>query len=202
MHTARWNHDFDPEGKRIAVIGSAASAIQAVPQLAKVAAKVSLYQRTPNYIAPRLDFSYTSAQVEAYRADPALIKTDRDDMYCDRENRLYPIVKNEAVRRAAAEDIKAFMRSQVTNTEYHDGLMPDYELGCKRILISDDFLPSLNRENVALVTSPIAEMTRTGIVTEDGTSEDFDAIIYATGFDVQGHQFSMDIRGEGGLPLA
>lgn len=202
MHTARWDHDFDPEGKRIAVIGSAASAIQAVPQLAKVAAKVSLYQRTPNYIAPRLDFSYTSAQVEAYRADPALIKTDRDDMYWDRENRLYPIVKNEAVRRAAAEDIKAFMRSQVTKTEYHDALMPDYELGCKRILISDDFLPSLNRENVALVTSPIAEMTRTGIMTEDGTSEDFDAIIYATGFDVQGHQFSMDIRGEGGLPLA
>lgn len=202
MHTARWDHDFDPAGKRIAVIGSAASAIQAVPQLAKVAAKVSLYQRTPNYIAPRLDFSYTPEQVEAYCADPSLIKTDREDMYWDRENRLYPIVKNEAIRRAAAEDIKTFMRSQVTKTEYHDALMPDYELGCKRILISDDFLPSLNRDNVALVTSPIAEMTQTGIVTQDGASEDFDAIIYATGFDVQGHQFSMDIRGEGGLPLA
>ncbi|WP_439104441.1 SDR family NAD(P)-dependent oxidoreductase [Celeribacter marinus] len=202
MHTARWNHDFDPAGKRIAVIGSAASAIQAVPQLAKVAAKISLYQRTPNYIAPRLDFPYTDEQVAAYREDLSLIKTDRDDMYWDRENRLYPIVKNEAIRRTAAEDIKSFMRSQVTKTEYHDALMPDYELGCKRILISDDFLPALNRDNVALITSPIAEMTETGIVTQDGVAEDFDAIIYATGFDVQGHQFSMDIRGEGGLPLS
>ena len=202
MHTARWDHDFDPAGKRIAVIGSAASAIQVVPQLAKVADKVSLYQRTPNYIAPRLDFSYTDEQIAAYSEDPSLIKTDRDDMYWDRENRLYPIVKNVAIRRAAAEDIKSFMRGQVTKTEYHDALMPDYELGCKRILISDDFLPSLNRDNVALVTSPIAEMTKTGIVTQDGASEEFDAIIYATGFDVQGHQFSMDIRGEGGLPLA
>ncbi|CUH59379.1 SDR family NAD(P)-dependent oxidoreductase [Thalassobacter stenotrophicus] len=202
MHTARWDHSFDPTNKRIAVIGSAASAIQAVPQLAKVAAKVSLYQRTPNYIAPRLDFSYTDEQIEAYRVDPTLIKTDRDDMYWDRENRLYPIVKNEAIRRAAAEDIKSAMRSQVTKTEYHDALMPDYELGCKRILISDDFLPSLNRDNVALITSPIAEMTETGIITENGVSEEFDAIIYATGFDVQGHQFSMDIRGEEGLALS
>ena len=202
MHTARWDHSFDFAGKRIAVIGSAASAIQAVPQLARVAAKVSLYQRTPNYIAPRLDFSYTDEQIEAYRADPTLIKTDRDDMYWDRENRLYPIVKNEAIRRAAAEDIKSFMRGQVTKTEYHDALMPDYELGCKRILISDDFLPSLNRDNVALITSSIAEMTEAGIITEDGVLEEFDAIIYATGFDVQGHQFSMDIRGEDGLRLS
>jgi cation diffusion facilitator CzcD-associated flavoprotein CzcO/CubicO group peptidase (beta-lactamase class C family)/NAD(P)-dependent dehydrogenase (short-subunit alcohol dehydrogenase family) len=202
MHTARWDHSFDPAGKRIGVIGSAASAIQAVPQLAKVAAHVGLYQRTANYIAPRLDFAYTPEQKAAYIDDPTLIKADRDDMYWDRENRLYPIVKNEGIRRMAAEDIKGFMRSQVTKTEYHDALTPDYELGCKRILISDDFYPSLNRENVDLITSPIREITETGIITEDGKAHDYDALVYATGFDLQGHQFSLDIRGEGGLKLS
>ena len=202
MHTARWDHGFDPAGKRIAVIGSAASSIQAVPQLAKVAAQVDVYQRTANYIAPRMDFAYTPEQTAAYAADPALIKADRDDMYWDRENRLYPIVKNEVIRRMAAEDIKGFMRSQVTKTEYHDALTPDYELGCKRILISDDFYPALNRDNVAPITSPVGQMTETGIVTEDGTARDYDAIIYATGFDIQGHQFSMDLRGEHGLALS
>lgn len=202
MHTARWDHGFDPAGKRIAVIGSAASAIQVVPQLAKTAAHVGLYQRTANYIAPRLDFAYTPEQIEAYQKDESLIRADREDMYWDRENRLYPIVKNESVRRMAAEEIKQFMRSQVTRTEYHDALMPDYELGCKRILISDDFLPSLNRENVSLVTRPIAEITESAIVTETGDSTDYDAIVYATGFDIKGHQFSMDIRGENGLKLS
>ncbi|MDP5335940.1 MAG: serine hydrolase, partial [Paracoccaceae bacterium] len=202
MHTARWDHNFDPKGKRIGVIGSAASAIQAVPQLAKVAAHVGLYQRTANYIAPRLDFAYTPEQKAAYIDDPTLIKADRDDMYWDRENRLYPIVKNEAIRRMAAEDIKAFMRSQVTKTEYHEALTPNYELGCKRILISDDFYPALNRENVDLITSPIREITETGVITEDGVAHDYDALVYATGFDLQGHQFSLDLRGEGGLALS
>ena len=202
MHTARWDDAFDPAGKRIAVIGSAASAIQVVPQLAKTAAQLDLYQRTANYIAPRQDFAYTAEQLEAYRADATLIRADRDDMYWDRENRLYPIVKNEGIRRMAAEDIKAFMRSQVSKTEWHDALIPDYELGCKRILISDDFLPALNRENVELVTCPIERMTRTGIVTSDAISRDYDAIVYATGFDIRGHQFSMDVRGENGLALS
>ena len=202
IHTARWDHGFDPAGKRIAVIGSAASAIQVVPQLAKAADNVSLFQRTANYIAPRLDFAYTPDQQAAYQADTSLSKADRDDMYWDRENRLYPIVKNESIRRMAAEEIKGFMRSVVTKTEYHDALTPDYELGCKRILISDDFYPALNRDNVALITSRIAEITEAGIVTEDGEAQDYDAIIYATGFDVRGHQFSMDIRGAGGLKLS
>lgn len=202
MHTARWDHSFDPKGKRIGMIGSAASAIQAVPQLAKIADHLGLYQRTANYIAPRLDFAYTPEQKAAYIDDPTLIKADRDDMYWDRENRLYPIVKNEGIRRMAAEDIKAFMRSQVTKTEYHDALTPNYELGCKRILISDDFYPALNRDNVDLITSPIREITETGVITEDGQHQDYDALIFATGFDLQGHQFSLDLRGEGGLKLS
>ena len=202
MHTARWDHSFDPAGKRIGIVGSAASAIQAVPQLAKVAAHLDLYQRTANYIAPRLDFAYSPEQKAAYIEDPSLIKADRDDMYWDRENRLYPIVKNETIRHRAAEDIKAFMRAQVTKTQYHEALTPNYELGCKRILISDDFYPALNRDTVDLITSPIGEITETGIITEDGQHHEYDAIIFATGFDLQGHQFALDLRGEGGLKLS
>ena len=201
MHTAQWDHSFDPKGKRIAVIGSAASAIQVVPQLAKTASNVTLFQRTPNYIAPRDDFEYSESDKTAFRKDPAQMETIRQDLFQDRDTRLYPIVINSTIRQIAGDDIKTFIRSQVSDPDMQPQLMPDYEVGCKRILISDDFLPALNRENVHLVTDSIARMTADGIMTSAEDSIQFDAIIYATGFDIEGHVHSLSISGPGGVTL-
>lgn len=202
MHTARWDHSFDPTGKRIAVIGSAASAIQAVPKLAEVAEQVTLFQRTPNYIAPRDDFAYSSEEQSAFDTAPQKMQALRDEMFDDRDTRLYPIVINPLLRQAAAAEIKSHIRSQVTDPEVLKNLLPDYELGCKRILISDDFYPALNRENVALETSGIARITPDGIVNGAGKAQSFDAIIYATGFDIEAHKLGLDLTGPGGVRLA
>ncbi|MDU8929117.1 SDR family NAD(P)-dependent oxidoreductase [Alisedimentitalea sp. MJ-SS2] len=195
MHTARWDHDFDATGKRIAVIGSAASAIQAVPQLAKVADQVTLFQRTPNYIAPREDFAYSPEDQAAFRADAQKMEQVRHEMFVDRDTRLYPIVVNPAIREIAANDIKSFMRSQITDESLQDALMPEYELGCKRILISDDFLPALNRDNVTVETNGVARITSNSIVTDNGHVVPVDAIVYATGFDLESHKHGIQIAG-------
>ncbi|MDA0962027.1 MAG: alpha/beta hydrolase fold domain-containing protein, partial [Proteobacteria bacterium] len=195
MHTARWDHDFDATGKRISVIGSAASAIQVVPQLAKVADQVTLFQRTPNYIAPRDDFTYSPEDQAAFRTDTQKMEQIRHEMFVDRDTRLYPIVVNPAIREIAANDIKSFMRSQITDESLQDALMPEYELGCKRILISDDFLPALNRDNVTVETNGVARITNKGIVTGSGHDLAVDAIVYATGFDLESHKQGIQITG-------
>ena len=202
MHTAEWDHGFDPAGKRIAVIGSAASAIQTVPQVAKTAAHVTLFQRTPNHIAPREDFAYSAETQAAFRADSGQMTAIRDEMLADRDTRLYPLVVNPAIRQLAANDIKAFIRSQIEDPVMREALIPEYELGCKRILISDDFYPALNRDNVSLETSGVARITTAGIETGDGDYADYDAIIYATGFDLEGHKHGFEITGADGVTLA
>lgn len=202
MHTARWDPSFAPAGKRIAVIGSAASAIQVVPQMAKTAASVTLFQRTPNYIALRDDFAYSDADRTAFRADPTKMRDIREELFQDRDTRLYPIVVNPAIRKIAGDDIKKSMRAMVEDPNLQDQLMPGYEVGCKRILISDDFLPALNRDNVTLVTSGVSRITPDGIITSEGEAIALDAIVYATGFDIEGHVQSLNISGPNGVTLA
>ncbi|WP_164661169.1 SDR family NAD(P)-dependent oxidoreductase [Tropicibacter sp. Alg240-R139] len=200
MHTAEWDEGFDPSGKRIAVIGSAASAIQAVPQLAKTAAQVTLFQRTPNYIAARQDFAYSDEQKHSFRRDLAQMQAVRDEQFKDKDTRLYPIVVSPAIRRVAEAEIKAHMRSQIDDPDLAEKLMPDYELGCKRILISDDFLPTLNRSNVALETAPITAIEPTGVISKE-TLTQVDAIIYATGFDIEGQRSAFRVTGQRGRSL-
>lgn len=202
MHTARWDHGFDPKGKRIAIIGSAASAIQAAPELAKTARSITLFQRTPNFIAPRDDVAYSAEQQATFRADPQSMQTIRDEMFTDRDTRLFPIVVNSAIRQIAGDDIKRFIRSQIVDPDLQKKLIPDYELGCKRILISDNFLPALNSGAVEVVTDPIREIIARGIVDQTGRDHVVDAIIYATGFDLDGHKLGLQITGPGGLTLA
>jgi acetyl esterase/lipase len=126
----------------------------------------------------------------------------RHEMFMDRDTRLYPIVVNPAIRQIAADDIKTFMRTQITDPSLSDTLIPAYELGCKRILISDDFLPALNRDNVTVETSRINHLTPQGIATVNGHTEPYDAIIYATGFDLEGHRYGFNVTGADGITLA
>lgn len=202
MHTACWNPDFDSASKHIAVIGSAASAIQAVPELAKTAAMVHLFQRTPNYVAPRNDFAYSEEQRAQFRRDPDAMRAERERIFDEAETRLWPLIVDQAARDRTRELLKLYLGSQVRNRKYRAALTPGFDVGCKRLLFSDDFLASLNEDNVELVTEPIREFTAAGVVTGGGVERPVDAIVYATGFDIESHQRSIDIRGENGLSLS
>jgi len=201
FHSAEWDARFDPCGKRVAVIGSAASAIQIVPEIAASAARVCLFQRTANYIARRRNFAYSERQKQRFRRFPALMRLVRWKMFLERDIGLFPIITNGSYRDRIASYLKRRMRRKVLDPQYHEALEPDYALGCKRILISDDFFDALNRDTVELVCEPIERFTQNGIVTADGRGRAFDAVIYATGFDIEAHQRAIDVTGLDGVSI-
>jgi len=201
MHTAKWDRDFDPAGKRIAVIGSAASAIQAVPALAKSAAQVTLFQRTANYIAPRNDLEYSDRQKRRFARNHLWARLYRWLIFMRLELFVYPIIGRRWYRTSRAKGVINFMRRAVRKPALHDALAPHFELGCKRILISDDFYPSLNRDNVSLVTAGIDRIAVDGVVDALGNLHRADAIVFATGFDIDGQFHGMDVTGANGIGL-
>lgn len=202
MHTAKWDHSVDMTGKNIAVIGSAASAIQAIPELAKVAARVVVFQRTPNYIVPRNDRPYTEREKRRFARWPWFARLYRWFIRMRMELLLFPIIKRNSWRgRTAARKVLRHMRNSVRDPTLHDKLTPDYAIGCKRILLSDDFFDALNRDNVSLVTVGIDRIEPDGILTRDGMLHQADLIVYATGFDIDTHIRSIRIVGEHGVTL-
>ena len=203
MHSARWQKGFNLNGLRVAVVGSAASAIQILPAVAPRAARATLFQRTPNYIMPREDRPYTAWQKRVFRYVPGVLRLYRLAIFLRMDLLLYPITRETSGLRVTARRMMlAFMRREVRDPTLHPKLTPEYEMGCKRILISDDFFASLNRPNVELVTEGIAQIEANGVRTRDGRLHEMDLIVYATGFDLEGHLLGMEIRGPGGRSLA
>lgn len=201
MHTANWDPTFDPAGKKIAVIGSAASAIQAVPALAKTAAHVTLFQRTANFIAPRHDRAYTEGQKRRFARNRVWARLYRWLLFMRLEMFVYPIIRHRWYRASRAKGVVNFMRRAVHKPGLHDALAPDFELGCKRILISDDFYPALNRDNVTLVTAGIDRIAAEGVLDRQSELHRADALVFATGFDIEGQFYGMGLTGANGLSL-
>ncbi len=202
FHTARWQHNVDLKNKNVVIIGSAASAIQAVPKLAEIAKKVSVFQRTPNYISPRNDRAYTEDEKKSFRKHPWKMKLLRWRMFWRFELILTPLFKRKSFMRAGAtRSILNFMRSQVKDRALHRKLTPNFELGCKRILISDDFYATLNRDNVEVVTDGIKQIGEKGIEDGNGNFHEADVIVLATGFDLQKQMTSIDLKGQKGVSL-
>lgn len=201
FHSARWRHDLDIAGRRVGVVGTGASAAQLVPEVAEIASRVSLFQRTPNWIVPRMDRRYSEEELAAFRTDDSAFLESRNGFYLERENRFtrhwLGSEKADETRKIALDHLRA----QIPDPELRAALTPDYPVGCKRILISDDFYPALLRENVTLVTSPIERLTPTGIETADGRTHACDVIVYATGFDTHSFQGPLDIFGRDGCVL-
>ncbi len=199
FHSARWQHDHDLAGERVAVIGSAASAVQFVPKIVDVAAQVDLYQRTANWIAPKEDDPYTDEQRAQLRADPNIAAAFRQAIYDG-------IDAHGALRFGeVSPDITADCLGNIAlvdDPELRAKLTPDYPWGCKRPLFSNDYYPAFNRPNLALVTDPIERVTATGVRTIDGAERPADTIVYATGFRTTDYLSSIDVRGRGGLALA
>lgn len=205
-HSARWRHDVPLAGKRVACIGSAASAVQLVPEVAKEAAYLAVYQRTPNWIIPRMDRAITDEDKALMVSDPEtamrLGAMAREFLYLEADVFFWQAFAwTPAGRAALTRRALDHLHAQAPDAALRAKLTPDYPIGCKRILICDDFYPALMRDSVELVTDGIERIVPEGIVSADGRLRAFDAIVYATGFETTGWDWSMGVFGREGESL-
>jgi cation diffusion facilitator CzcD-associated flavoprotein CzcO len=206
FHSARWDKSVDLKGKRVACIGSAASAVQLIPEVAKVAGHLDVYQRTANWCIPRNDQEITDEDKALFFTDleaaMRLGAMNREIIY-ERADRFFwqAFEWTDAGRAALTKQALNHLHAQVADPELRKILTPDYPIGCKRVLIVDDFYPALQRDNVSLVTEGIDRITPTGVVTKDGVEHPCDVIVWATGFETTGWHWSMEVIGKNGVRL-
>jgi len=182
FHSARWNHSYSLEGKRVAVVGTGASAIQIVPKVQPEVKQLVLFQRTPAWIVPRRDRRITEFEKRLYRQVPVAQRLARLGIYISRESLVGGFTKRPAILKAAQRMALRNLAASVPDAELRAKLTPDYVMGCKRILISSDFYPALRRPNVQVVASGLAKVDGNTLTAKDGTSCEVDAIVLATGF--------------------
>jgi cation diffusion facilitator CzcD-associated flavoprotein CzcO len=198
FHSARWDWSQDLEGKKMGVIGSAASAVQIVPEIVKVAGQVHLFQRTANWVLPKEDEPYTAEQLEEFSRNPGLLDAQRQEMFetVDKGMTFKNLTQLQEVAEAGE-----FVLSLVEDPEVREKLRPKHPYGCKRPLLSNVFYPAFNRPNLELVTEAIERITKHGIRTSDGRERSLDLIVFATGFAATKYLSALDVRGRGGLHI-
>lgn len=182
FHSQDWDHEYDLKGKRVAVIGTGASAIQFVPQIAQEAEQVHLFQRTAPWIMPKEDHAITDEDRAQFREFPWLLRLKRWVTYWGLEWRASALVFAPVLTRAVKRKCIKLIEETISDPELRAAVTPNYMPGCKRILLSNDYYPALARENVELVTSGVQEVKAQSIVSKDGTERPIDALIYGTGF--------------------
>ena len=195
FHSARWDWSQDLEGKRIAVIGSAASAVQIVPEIVKVASQVHLFQRTANWVLPKEDDPYTPEELEEFRRNPAALDAKRDEMFKTVDEGM---TFNDVEQLKNLEGVGDQVLAQVEDPVVREKLRPQHPYGCKRPLLSNEFYPAFNRANLELVTDPIERITKKGVRTADGRERAVDLIVFATGFSATKYLSALDVTGRGG----
>jgi cation diffusion facilitator CzcD-associated flavoprotein CzcO len=201
FHSSRWDHDYDMRGKRVAVIGTGASAVQFIPELAKEASRLHVFQRTGNWFFPRKNHAYPRWLRALFSHVPGVEALRRRGLFHYAESLTLMIRHPRTWGRIGYARSALFMLWQLRDREVRRKVWPDYQFGCKRILFSSWFLPTLQRPNVDLVTERIARLSDRGIVTAEGTEREVDCIIYGTGFRTTEFMFPMEISGAKGLSL-
>ncbi|SNY80697.1 Predicted flavoprotein CzcO associated with the cation diffusion facilitator CzcD [Nocardia amikacinitolerans] len=202
FHSARWNHDADLTGKRVAIIGTGASAIQIVPSIAPQVASLDVYQRTAPWLLPRMDRPYLKAERLAFKYVPGVQRLSRAAIYAARETQVVGLAKFPALMQGFQLLAKAKLQYEVRDPELRKKVTPDFRIGCKRMLISNEYYPALSRDNVDVVTDGIREIRAGSIVTKDGTEREIDALIVATGFHVTDSPTYETITGKDGRTLS
>lgn len=202
FHSARWNHDHDLSGERVAVIGNGASAVQFVPEIVGDVEMLYQFQREPNWMLPKPDAPFTAEEIARFQKFPGLERLHRTKIYATFEARFGALRANSRAAAIARDMAQRTINHQVPDPALRAVLTPHYPVGCKRILISNDYLPALGRDNVEVVTDPITAVTPDAVVTADGTHRAVDTIIAATGFSTSNFLGSMQITGRGGQDLA
>ena len=202
FHTARWRHDVDLTGKRVAVLGTGCSAIQVVPAIQPVVEQVDVYQRSPGWTFPKMDFAYSERTRRLFGRFPLLQRFDRAVVFAFQELGAMAMTN----RRWLLAPFRTVAHRQITKAiedpDLRRKLTPTDEVGCKRLMLTDDWYPTLTKPNVHLVTDTIAEITPDGIRTEGGSERATDVVVLATGFKTHDFVAPMEIVGVGGRTLA
>ena len=201
FHSARWDHTYDLAGRRVAVVGTGASAVQFVPEIQPVVERLHVFQRTPPWVMPRTDRALRPAERRLFRRFPVAQRAARGSLYLTREV-LVLAFRHIPVSRLVERVARRHLRRAVADPELRARLTPRYAIGCKRILVSNDYLPALTRPNVELVTCGLAEVRERSVVGGDGVEREVDAIIFGTGFRVTDPPLAGHVRGRGGRTLA
>ena len=201
FHSAEWDHEVDLRGKRVAVVGTGASAIQFVPAIAPEVAHLDLFQRTPPWIMPKPDREIGDRERELFARVPAVQRARRHAIYWVNESRI-PGFDNPKLMRLAQRVPIRHIHKQIADPELRAKVTPDHTMGCKRTLLSDDYYPALTRDNVDVITGGIAEITEDAVVTADGVAHPADVIIFGTGFHVTDALDAMRLTGRGGVKLS
>jgi cation diffusion facilitator CzcD-associated flavoprotein CzcO len=182
FHTARWDHSYDLAGKRVAVIGTGASAIQVVPAIAPKVGSLKLFQRTPPWIIPKPDPSFSPRAQDVFAKVPAVQALTRNFIYWLLEAFALGFVVDPRLMKPRQNQALKYLARAVRDPILREKLTPKYTIGCKRILFTNDYFPAVQRENVELVTDSIAQVSEHGVVTNDGVTREVDVIVLATGF--------------------
>jgi cation diffusion facilitator CzcD-associated flavoprotein CzcO len=202
FHSARWDHDYELAGKRVAVVGTGASAVQFVPPVAEQAKQLTVFQRTANWMLARENRVYPPWLRRLVEAVPPINWVRRRYLFYYCEMLTMSIRHPRTFGRILGLRSRLFMQRQVPDPELRRKVIPNYTFGCKRVLFSSHYLPALSNTNVELVTDPIAEITERGIETADGREREFDCIIWSTGFRASEFMAPMDVVGAGGRQLS
>ncbi|OUS28218.1 monooxygenase [Gammaproteobacteria bacterium 45_16_T64] len=198
FHTNNWNHDFDYKGKRVAIIGSGASAAQAIPAIAGDVSELHVFQRTPHWVMPRPDRVFSKVERKLLKNKRAY-KSLRQAIYWGLETRVVGFKYSDLMLKAMAQrKAEKHIRSQIADPTLRAKVTPDYTIGCKRVILSDTLYPALCRDNVSLHSKEqgIKEITDSGIITQDGEEIELDLIVYSTGYDATDGVISYPVIGK------
>ncbi len=202
MHSARWDHGHDLTGERVAVVGTGASAVQVVPAIQPVVGSVAVYQRTPPWVLPRGDRPTTAAERAVYRRVPAVQKVVRGALYAGREFLVLGLARDRRFLAPVHTAARTHLERQVRDRQLRAALTPDYTVGCKRILLSNDWYPAVSAPNAEVVTAGIAEIRPHSVVDREGVERPTDTLVLATGFHVTDPPIAHRITGRDGRSLA
>lgn len=202
IHSARWDHDYDFAGKKVAVVGTGASGVQIVPELVKVAQSVKVFQRTPGWVLPRINTPTGGWLKRIYKDVPFAENLMRSAWFWGHESVALGVVWESPFTRVVEALSLANLRAQVKDPWMRRQLKPDFSAGCKRLLMTSEYYPALQADNCKLVTWPIARLSPKGIRTVEGIEHQFDVIVFATGFDVSKAGTPIPIIGIDGRDLA
>lgn len=201
FHSAQWDKNFDLKNKTVAVIGTGASAIQIVPAIAEQVKDLFLFQRTPPWIMPKPDGEISSLRKWLYQNFPATQRLYRKRLYWQHELMAFGFIKRPGILKFFSKLSIRYLKSVVKDETLRNKLTPNYVMGCKRVLISNEYYPALVRKNVEVITEPIQQINETGILTNDDKQRNVDALILATGFQAAEEVSRFEVKGRNGIDL-
>ncbi len=196
VHTGRWDNNIDLAGKRVGLIGTGATGVQVGPAIAPIVSHLTVFQRTPNWIMPRPNRDWTPEEKQQNRDNPLKMKVDRLKNYWINEaSAPFLILKYDAFKAFPAKLSRDYLARKVKDPVLRERITPKFKFGCKRVLVSSDWYPMLQRDNVTLADQGITKITPTGIKTDDGVQHKLDVIIFATGYNVRSTGAPFEVRG-------